>query len=277
MRNPVLLAIVLLPSLAFAEGGRRFTIEDVVRIAIAENPRMTAARARAESAHDMEKSSGGRLLPAIAMRDEYKHYDSAFYPAFPLPGAPAIKARDQDTNTFVAAASQPLVGLLRRAEDYKAQASSAHAADAGVAVAEAATREALELEYLRMFQAHVMEAIAKASENELTEQVAVTAARVKAGTLTDADLLRVRVAQANARQQGISARTRATVSRANLLSAIGLPPADVGIEFVEPTALLEGATAAANTRSPQVLDRKPEIARAKLAADAAVHQEHARG
>ncbi len=273
------LVVLLFPVLASAEG-KRLTIDDVVHGALASHPRLTAVRARAEAARDLAKSAGGRLLPAIVVTDEYQHWDDVFAPAFPIAGpvpAPSIQVRDQNTNTFVAAASQPIVGLLRRSEDYKAEARAAEAADRGVAAAESATREALETEYLRMFEAVALQEIARVSEAELGEQVAVTAAEVKAGTLTQADLLRVKVAQANARQQGIAAKTQVILSRANLLSAVGLDPNDATIEFVEPASLLEAAEAPAPRASSELaMARRPEVAQATLTAEAARHQARAR-
>jgi outer membrane protein len=278
LRSLLSLLALLLPVSASAEV-RRMTVEDVLKIALSTHPRLAAARSRADGARDLEASARSRMLPTIVVSDEYQHYDSPFAVAFAIPSpvpVPPVQARDQDTNTFVAAASQPLVGLFRRAEDYKTQARTADAADAGVKVAEAATKEALEVEYLRMFEAKAMEEIAHASEGELGEQVTVTAARVKAGALNNADLLRVQVAQANARQQGISARTQVTVARATLLGAIGLPPADRTIEFAEPTSLLSvGAQPTASVETAET--KRPEIAQASLIAEAAAHQARARG
>src|SRR5262249_3566812 len=155
------------------------------------------------------------------------------------------------------------------------QARGADAADAAVKVAESEMREEVEVQYLRMFEAKTMEQIAHASEAELAEEVTVTEARVKAGTLTQADLLRVKVAQANASQQAIAARTRVVVARAGLLSDIGLPPDDTGVEFVEPTALLE----AAPSKTPAVEsapEGRPEIEQARLTAEAAEHEARSR-
>jgi outer membrane protein TolC len=281
MRRGVLLCALLVPSLARAEG-RKMTVDDVVRVAIGTHPRLSAARSRAEGAHHLQASAGARMLPVIVVTEEYQHWDKPFAIAFDAPGAPAgsaplITAREQDTNTLAVAASQPIVGLLRRVQDYKSEARSAEAADAQVRTAEAATREALEIEYLRMFEAAAMEQIAKTSEGELGEQVTVSAAQVKAGTLNDVDLLRVKVAQANARQQAIMAHVDATGSRAALLSAIDAPPDDTSIEFVEPISLL-GAPAPvdANRSAEGAVGARPEMAQARLAAEAADHRARAR-
>jgi outer membrane protein len=277
MQRGLFLLALLAPSLAAAQA-RRMTVDDVVRTAIATHPRLAAARSRAEGAHREKASAGGRMLPTVVVSEEFQHYDKPFAIAFSVPGAPSaplITARDQNTNTFVAAASQPVLGLLRRSQDYKADARNADAADAQVRVAEAATREALELEYLRMFEAAAMEQIAKTSEQELGQQLTVTAAQVKAGALNDVDLLRVKVAQANARQQAILAHVEVTSSRATILSAIDASPGDASIEFAEPTTLL--AAGSDEGRAPETaVEARPEMAQARFAAESADHRERAR-
>lgn len=271
-------AIALAPGIALAEG-RALSVEDVVQMALSNGPRLASSRARATAQEFQKKSVGGHLLPTVVVSDEYQHYTSPFDIAFAVgPGpAPSIRARDQDTNTFIAGVSQPLGGLPRRLEDYKAQGLTAEAAQAGVKVAEASTREGIEAEYLRMFEAKALAEVAQASQHELGEEVTVTEAKVKAGTLTTADLLRVQVAEANARQQEIAARTQSTVSRATILGTIGLPPDDASIEFLEPTALLPSPEQAHNlVTGAAAIARRPEIAQARLEADAAHHQERSK-
>jgi outer membrane protein TolC len=270
LAGAVLSAGVLSSNGAEAEG-RRITVEDVVRLALSTHPRVAASRSRAAAAHHQRKSAGGRMLPALSVSEEYQHYDSPF--DLPFNGT-TFRARESDTNTFVVSASQPVVGLLRRSEEYQTQARGAEAADAAVRVTEAAMREEIEVGYLRMFEALAMEQIAHASEAELAESVTVTGAQVKAGTLTQADLLRVKVAQANASQQAIAARTRAVVARAGLLSAIGLPPGDEGVQFVEPTSLLEASSKTSVVES--ALENRPEVEQARLSAEAARHEARSR-
>jgi outer membrane protein TolC len=105
----------------------------------------------------------------------------------------------------------------------------------------------------------------------------VTSAQVKAGTLNDVDLLRVKVAQANARQQGIMAHVEAVSSRAMLLSAVDAPPDDATIEFLEPTSLLGAPPPIDAARAGQsAVDARPEMAQAQLTAQSAEHRASAR-
>src|SRR5262249_6775204 len=155
-----------------------------------------------------------------------------------------------------------------------AENDNAAAALSGLKAGEANTRQYLETEYLRMFEARATEDIAKASEAELTEQVNVTEAQVKAGALTNADLLRVKAAAAGARQQAIVARSAVVVSRSILLSAVGLPPDDESVEFVEPTNLLSASSAPARDvrqESALALSQRHEVTEARHLSDRAEH------
>jgi outer membrane protein TolC len=232
---------------------------------------LQSAREHANAADEQRKSARGRLLPSVHLSDEYQHWDRPFViPAFAAFGA----LRGQDTNTFAVTGRQPLVGLLRGTQEYEARSSGAEAAAAGVQVSESDARSEVELEYLRLFQAKARSEIAQASANELAQEVTQTAARVKAGTLTNADLLRIQVAEANARQEVIVADAEATVSRGIILSAIGRSPEDTTTQFLPPNALLAQADVPAASPD-EAVSRRPEIRQARLHAESADHDARA--
>jgi outer membrane protein TolC len=278
MRKLLPFLLLSLPGSAAAEP-LRLTVEEAVQRAIASGPGIAAARSHAAAADNLQKSARGRFFPALVVTDEYQHWDKPFEVAFALPGVPAggpgLQARDRDTNTFTVSVSQPVVGLLKRGQDYEQRASSSEAARAGVEISLAATREAVETEYLQLFQAKARVAVARSSEEELAQQVSETSANVRAGTLTSADLSRVAVALSTARQSELVANAAVTVARANLLSMMGLPPDDTAVEFAEPESLL--GKAAPEPASPtQISERRPELQRARLQAEAAQHEARAR-
>jgi len=254
-----------------SHGGERLGVDDVLRLA-ATHPSLTAARARASGAEEQAKSARGRLLPVLSVHDEYQHWDSPF--AIPF-GDQVLIARKADTNTFTAAASQPLLGLLGRVQEHAARVSQADAGDVQAEVAWASLREEIETQYLHLFEARAMRQIAQASQAELAQQVSNAEVKVRAGTLTNADLLRVQVALSNARQQEIMAMTSEKIARASLLSAIGRSPEDTSIEFQEPTRLLEQSTKPVDPAS-LTPERRPEVRAAELEADAAHHEERSR-
>lgn len=271
-------AVVGASALLFAatpSRAERLTIDDVVRLTLASSPELSAQRSHAQASDHRGSGAFGRMLPSLHVSDQYQLWDSPFEIATAAPGAPpgtAVRVRDQNTNTLTLSATQPLLGLLRRNQEYQARSTDAEAQALGVRVSESATRESVELEYLRMFEAKARVDVAAASERDLTSELAETEARVKAGSQTNADLLRVRVAVANAHQDGILAGADVTVSRANLLSAMGRSPEDTTTDFEPPARLLAAASPAASSPT-EVLSRRLELKQAKLRAEAAEHAE----
>jgi len=254
---------------------RRLTVDEAVQLALRQNPRLRGAVLRQGSSHDGALSVGARMLPSAHVSDEYQHYKDPFLINFS--GMP-FQVRDNDTNLFSATVGQPLLGLGHIVEDYLAQRDAAQANQANVAAARAQLIEAVRTGYLSFFEAKALADIARASQAELNQQVNVSQAKLKAGTITNADLLRVQVAAANAVQQEIVAESQAQVVRASLLAAIGLDPAGRDVELVEPTTLI-AATAALpddTAATDAALRRRPEIARDKLLGTSAVHTKNAR-
>jgi outer membrane protein len=253
------LALLLTLVSGAARAERHIGVDDAIRMALAANPQFRAGVARVSGVGDLASSARGRLLPNVRVSDEYQHWNGPF--ALPF-GPTTFQLRDADTNSFSATVGQPLLGLIRLSQDYLGARSSADAAQAGLQAAEAQLREAVRAGFLRYFEARALEQIAASSVAELGEQVRVAEARVKAGVATNADLLRVQVAQSNARQQQIVAHTQADTTRALVLRAIGLEPNDATIELDEPRQLLDeaqrplpalaDATAAAEARRPEV-------------------------
>jgi outer membrane protein TolC len=271
-------AVAVLTLLAFetadAPAQQRLSMDQVVQMAVASSPALKAARARARGNEEQAKSLRGRLLPSVNLSDEYQRWDSRFYPSLELgPSVPAASflARDLSTNAFVVAAGQPLLGLLHLSSDHSALATAAEAATFDVKTIEANLRDEIRAEFLRMFEARTLAGVAHASQDQLAEQIAVAKEKLSAGVLTPADVLRLNVAAANARQQEIQAAAAEQVSRAILLVAIGRESEDPTVTFVEP-ATPESAEASEGDLSPLVaraLRERSEIRSAALSAQAA--------
>jgi outer membrane protein len=251
------------------------SVEEAVRLAVVHSPALHAVAHRAEAVEDQARSLRGRMLPGIALSDEHQRYSEAFTIAF---GPASFNARELNANTFVAAAQQPVLGLLHLWQDKAALDDSALAAHEGERITEDAIAEAVQTGYLRYFEAKAAHDVATASIAQLDEQRQVTEARVKAGAATTADVLRLEVAIANARQQQILAQTQQQVTSSALVLAMGLSAEDGEVELLEPTALeakqppplteVEVQRTAAATR--------PEVIRASHEQRAAEHQATAR-
>jgi outer membrane protein len=270
-------ALVTLSSVDASAGESRvITVDEAVAMAIAQNAALQAARARLEAGQAAASSTARRLAPAIHLGDEYQHYNSTFDAA--ISPVASFRVRGRDTNMFTVAADQPLLGLLRLSADYSGQQESAEAGAAQVESAELSLRQAVETLYLRVFEARALEGTALASERELNDRLDVARAQLATGVLTEADVLRVQVAAANARQQAIQAHSQELVSRAGLLALMGLPADDAGVTFIEPKSLLESGQKRPepSAAQDQALSGRPEILQTRLSLQAGEHQQRAR-
>ena len=279
--SAALAALVVTTAVTTVEAAQRtLTIDDAVALALKTNPRLAAARARAESADALATSAGRRMLPSIHLSDEAQYWNAPFNVSF---GAMPFTVRKQETNTFTAAAAQPLLGLLRANDERETLAEQSAAERADIAASEADLRANVETQFLRVFEAQALEQIAAASVRDLSEQVTVAKARLASGVITNADLLRIQVAVANAEQQALEARSQQQTSRAQLFAAIGLGPADAAeLTLVEPSERLNKARTAAAPGTlqmllPEATQRRPELAAQGHLVTAAERQRSARG
>jgi outer membrane protein len=267
-------ALAVIALLAFEAGdapaAQPLTMDQVVQMALASSPALKGARARARGNEEQAKSLRGRLLPSVNLSDEYQRWDSPFSVSISNQ-LPSIPARELSTNAFVVSAGQPLLGLLHLSSDHSALSTAAEAATFDVKTIEANLRDEVRAEFLRMFEARTLAGVAHASQDQLAEQIAVAKEKLAAGVLTPADVLRLNVAAANAKQQEIQASAAEQVSRATLLVTIGREPEDPTVTFVEPNTA-ESAEATEGDLAPLVakaLHDRSEIRSATLAAKAA--------
>jgi outer membrane protein TolC len=277
-------AALLAPAVAAAQP---LTVEKALQEALDQSPRVRAARARSDGADASARSLRGRMLPLVDVSDEQQHWNDNFAIAFALPSQPgqpsapplSLVAREINANTFSVAAAQPLVGLLHLSQDYSALSDTAVSAEAEFHAAEAAVREEVQTQFLRLFEARALAEIAQASQKQLAEQIEVAQAKLKAGVLTTADVLRLRVAAANARQQEIQAGAEEQVARANLLEALGRQVDDTSVDFAEPVALESVAESPPELGAAveRALAQRPELESAQRQASAAQTRATARG
>lgn len=260
----VMAVAVLVAGVASAE---TLTVEDAVKRALAQSPQVQAARERREAAWDGVRSSVGQMLPAVNLNDDLQHYSGPFQVTLALPGVPAdaapkLNIRDQNTNTFAAVARQPILGLAKLSQDYTASRANAEAAEAGLLSLERAMREAVESAYLHLYEAKAAREVAKASQEQLDEQLTVSKARVEAGAMTTADVLRVEVARANIQQQELQAGVQESAARTQLMVLLALP-LDAEVEFASPDSLEANAEAAPPelaTASDQAVKERADLA-----------------
>ncbi len=261
--------------------GETLTMEQAVARALADNPRLAARRASSAAVAEERRSVRGRLLPQVAVSANY--YDANSPESFDLAGllGPAAAKSGAPSTLSISGfqvgfgtvtASQPLLGLWHRAHELAAASDRAASAQEDLKTAEADVREQVETQFLAVFEARALAGIAKSSLGQLQKQAQITAVKLAHGVATRADLLRVQVAIANARQQGIQADVQERSARAALLASMGLPPGTTGLDFAapaDPEAQPEGPAAAEAQQFAQ--GHRPEIASAAHAEAAAHH------
>src|ERR1700685_4353788 len=265
----------LCSNFAHAEG-QVLTVEQAVQLVEQNNPSVLQYLAQAQGGRDLARSAGGKMLPSFHVNEEYQLWNDPYIIPF---GKTVFPVRDQNTNALSVSADQPLLGLLHLSHEHDAQTRTAEATEAQLETARADLKAAVESQYLPLFEARALEEIAQTSQKELSEQVAVTQAKLNAGVLTTADLLRVQVAVANARQQELLAKSQEEIARANLLGAIGLPQEDTTTRFAEPSTLLvrarESPPKMADAQT-QAMAQRPELKQKLLQVDALRQTEKAR-
>jgi outer membrane protein len=284
MRRKLALSAALAAALSTASlaeaAPRALTIDDAVALALRTNPRLTSSRARAEAGDINAVSVGRRMLPSIHVSDEAQLWNAPF--AITLPGggtggtagtggtmgmatAPAFVVRNRETNTFAASFDQPLLGLFRANDERETLTEQSAGERNQIAAAESDIRQAVETQFLQVFEAQALEQIASASVRELSEQVTVAKARLASGVITNADLLRIEVAVANAQQQGLEAHSQAQTARAQLFAAMGIMPGEgAELTLVEPATRLASARSRSTAPSlgsllPQAQAHRPEL------------------
>ena len=281
------LAALLVTTGVATAAQRTLTIDDAVALALKTSPRLASARAGAAVLDAQASSAARRMLPSIHVSDEAQYWDKPFAIPFGPPDATGkptpFVVRNQKTNTFTAAADQPLLGLLRANDEQASVAEQSAATRSLVAAAEADLKANVETQFLRVFEAQALEQIAAASVRDLSEQVTVAKARLTSGVITNADLLRIEVAVANAQQQALEAHSQQLTARAQLFAAIGLSPVDSAeLTLVEPVDRLNKARRAQapgtlQTLLPVATQRRPELAQQAHLVLAAERTRSARG
>lgn len=281
------LTLAAAPALAAEPAGQaqKLTLEEAVKEALARNPRLRGARALSHARTDQARSMRGHLLPLVDVSGLYSDLNSPeklniaglLGPILPHGGgggAPPAPFPLQGVTAGIGmvTVAQPLVGLLHLGQDFAAATDHADASDEIVRAAEADLREQVESGFLSLFEARALQGIAKASLDQLADQLTLTEAKFRDGVLTRADVLRIKVAVANADQQRIQAQVQERIARASLLTLLAYPPDSQEIDFAEPTDLERRTVPAESTQAQAfALSHRPEIHSAALEQSAAHH------
>ncbi len=276
-------------ALAQAESGQKpqlLSLQDSIALALRQNPRLGAARKQADAADDQADSQRGHLLPAVRGGISYDYIYSVqptnlgnlFEGGSGDMGGTAPPAKKLDFWGGYASigVQQPVLGLTHISQDWLAQSDAARASQADVRADEMDLRLAVEEGFLALFEARALGQIAKSSLDDLSQQLVITEANLKNGTMTQADMLRVKTAVANAQQQQIQAQVQEQVARAQLMTTLGLPANTREVDFVEPTAYEGRASLGEEEALSLAHQNRPELRAAEFNLNAADHRKLAR-
>jgi outer membrane protein len=251
------------------------TVDMAVKILTAHNPQLTAARAKTHGTQAAANSLRGRLLPGIHLSDSQQWSQTEVGLTGQLaqrfnPTALKIFPSHVTANVFSVGARQPLLSLLPLSYQLSAMNLRAEASAKESEALQSILIAQVKVNFLRLFEAQSLAATAAASQHDLEAQVQTAQFRVDAGALTLADVLRLKVAAANAAQQVIEAQGQAATLRAMLLEMLGKGEDAGRTTFVEPEELKEVATPKplAQARSA-ALKLRPEYHQVMLEAQAA--------
>jgi outer membrane protein TolC len=270
------------PALSTESPPSVLTLEDAVRLAVQHNSRLESRRDSADADEQDAKAVRGGLLPQISVSGNY--YNASSPESINLGGllgatggssgmnVPPLTLRGFGAWLGIVTASQPVLGLWHRAHELASSDDRADASKAEVLEQQADLRQQVEGDFLTLYEARALQGIAKATQTELVEQKQVTEAKVQHGAATQADLLRVLVAIANASEQQIEAEVQEKSARAALLTLLGMPPRSRDVDFAEPNELGNQQIPEEPEKAEAVaLEHRPEVATALLQRSAAHH------
>lgn len=217
-----------------ADDKRCIELTEALQIVATQGPDNASANFQVDAVKASHRSAIGRMLPRIFLSDELQRYKDPFIIQF---GEIALKARYRGTNTFTVGAVQPFLGLLHINEDRGALANQVDAASQDRLTVQRNVAARIKELFLRLYEARATADNARASERTLNEQVEVAQQKYDTGTLTKADILRIKVAAASAKQNEISAVAQEKKIHAQLLEELGLVQDTEHIDFARPVQL----------------------------------------
>jgi outer membrane protein TolC len=242
------------------------TLDEAIAEATGEHPSIAQARAEHRAAEAERKQARAAFGPTLSAAAGVQLWNDEIVfsmgaggeaaPQLPPPQTPYEEVvaglfadseptviRSQVTADISLTLTQPLGPLWSIYHGYKAAQIGEEAAEVQVDQATRDQAREAAVAYFQVLQAQAVLETAEQSVEQLEAQVEQIRALVDAGVVNRADMLRIEVALASARQQVIQATSRVRLARANLAVAIGLDPQEaVGAESVGQVSLpaLEG-------------------------------------
>jgi outer membrane protein len=281
-------------ALAFAFGADTahaqgvLSLDAAVAQALAANPALKATRSGQDEALARQDEAQSRFFPRITVSESWQRGNAPVFVFSSLLSARRFTAG----NFAIDALNNPdSIGFFHGAVsveqvlfDAGRTGSSVDASRATATMAGAASRQ-MELTlavqvangYGRLLTAEAARTAAEAAAEAATEDVARAERRRDAGTVTEADVLSLRVHLASMRQRAIEAGGQAAVARAEINRLRGVP-VDSDFTVQEPPPPSAGSTRDWTALANEALTNRPDVQRSDAAVDlAAAGRRQARG
>jgi outer membrane protein len=204
------------------EAGQRLRVQDCVETALRNNVDVLTSANDVSIAEAERTGSRGQFGPKIHADASYQRWNEPYvFSGFPV--------HELTVWNFTASITQPITPLFAIYDAYKVR-------DLGVDIAEV-RREASRREtafrvvesYYHLLQAERLSEVAVASVDQLNSQLKKSTSFHANGLVSQDDVLRARLAVANAQQRLIQMRARVSIERSRLATLMGLPP-DASVE-----------------------------------------------
>jgi outer membrane protein len=195
----------------------RLSLEECVSSALGRNVDVLSAGEDVAAAEAERAGTRGALAPKVHLDASVQRWNDAYvFDGFPI--------HDVTVWNVTATLTQPVTALFAIYDQYKVK-------DLGVdiaAVRREAARRTAALQaaegYYRLLQAERLAEVAVASVDKLGAQLRQANSFHDNGLVSQDDVLRAKLAVANAQQRLIQSRARVTLERSRLAVGLGLPP-----------------------------------------------------
>lgn len=200
-------------------------LDECVDLALRNNVEVQSAADDVAVSEAQRSGARGRVGPTVRV-DAYAHEWNSPY-ELPL-GAASFPVRDQFEWNATVSASQPITGLFAIFDAYKAKNLGVDIANIRREVARRETAYRVVESYYHLVQGQRLVDVAAASVEQLQAQLKQSNSFHTNGVVSQDDVLRARLAVANAQQRLIQMRSRVSLEQARLSVLVGMP--DVTID-----------------------------------------------
>jgi outer membrane protein len=226
----LILGIVSLPvGTGRAQPERALTADDSVRLALAHNSMLRAARADSAAAQAAYRQSRAARLPSFSTQASYLRLSDNIpeisLPADTLPGLGTTTFAPVELNQYYAevAVEQPLFTGFRLTNQIRAARRLADAAAGDAAQEEADVAFQVRRAYWRLYQALAVREVTDEALGQVEAHLRDVRNRRDAGAALVSDVLAVQTRRSEVRLEGVEAANAVRVARLELNRLTGLP------------------------------------------------------